>query len=273
MFHLILEGEAHLRLGHHNVTLGPGDFILLPRGTGHVVVDVNNTPPTDLFENDIVQITEHYERLTTPGEGELTTTLCGTVLFESDLTTSIVSSMPDYVLITQQSDAHQTIKAMVKAIHVETKNEAYGSELIVSKLADILILQCIRSWVGDVSKDNQNWIMAHTDKRLSRAMKQIHTDPAQKFDIDFLAQLSGMSRTSFIEYFKKKVGQPPMKYIADWRLSLARERLSSGGDPVLNIAFDVGYASESAFSRAYKTRYGESPTDTKRGGTTANGPT
>lgn len=73
-----------------------------------------------------------------------------------------------------------------------------------------------------------------------------------------------MSRTSFIEYFKKTVGQTPKKYITGWRLSLARERLSHGKEHVLNIALDVGYQSEAAFSRAYKTKYGESPSHTKK---------
>ncbi|MEF1231331.1 cupin domain-containing protein, partial [Vibrio fortis] len=140
--------------------------------------DINKSAATDLFENDIEEITEHYERLTTKGTGDATTTLCGTVLFENEVTTSIITSMPEFVLIDSQSQAHDTIKSVVQAIHRETKNEEYGSELVVSKLADVLILQCIRAWIDQVSDDNQGWIMAHTDKRLSRAMKRIHSDSA-----------------------------------------------------------------------------------------------
>ncbi|MDD1783183.1 AraC family transcriptional regulator [Enterovibrio sp. ZSDZ35] len=264
MFHLILNGEAIVSVYGARITLGPGDFILLPRGTGHEIVDVNNTPAIDLFENNLEKVTEHYERLTTSGSGDITTTLCGTVLFDNDITTSIISSMPNYILITAQSDARQTIESVVQAIQRETIHEDYGAGLIVSRLADVLILQCIRAWINDVSEENQNWIMAHTDKRLSRAMKKIHGDPATNIDIESLARLSGMSRTSFIEYFKKTVGQTPKKYITDWRLSLARERLSHSREHVLNIALEVGYQSEAAFSRAYKAKYGESPSHTKK---------
>lgn len=106
--------------------------------------------------------------------------------------------------------------------------------------------------------------MAHTDKRLSRAMKRIHSDSAANIDIETLADISGMSRTSFIEYFKRTVGETPKKYITDWRLSLAREKLLHGKAHILNIALDVGYQSEAAFSRAYKNKYGESPSTTKK---------
>ncbi|WP_373939225.1 AraC family transcriptional regulator [Vibrio kanaloae] len=264
MFHLILDGEAIVTVFDEKVKLGPGDFILIPRGSGHDIVDINNTVASDLFENELEKVTEHYERLKTKGYGDITTTLCGTVLFDNEITASIISSMPDFILISAQSKAHETIKNMVQAIQRETRYEDYGSGLVVSKLADILILQCIRSWINELSDENQNWIVAHTDKRLSRAMKVIHNDSSANIDIESLAKLSGMSRTSFIEYFKKMVGRPPKKYISDWRLSLARERLLHGKAHVLNVALDVGYQSEAAFSRAYKAKYGESPSTTKK---------
>lgn len=263
MFHLVLHGEAIVCVYETRVKLGPGDFILLPQGTGHDIVDINNTSANDLFDNQIEKVTEFYERLTTNGQGDTTVTLCGTVLFESDNTQSIIQSMPNYILVKANSKSHQIIKSMVQAIQEETQTQNYGAGLVVSKLADILILQCIRAWVNDASNDNPNWLMAHTDKRLSKAMKKIHGSPSSHIDIELLAGLSGMSRTTFIEYFKKVVGQTPKKYISDWRLSLARERLSHGNEHILNIALDVGYQSEAAFSRAYKSKYGEPPSQTK----------
>lgn len=264
MFHLVLAGEAIVYVSNEKVKLGPGDFILLPRGDGHDIVDVHNTAAKDLFENELEKVTEHYERLTTQGQGDTTITLCGTVLFENDVTKSIIDSMPEFILIPAKSKEHQTITSMVQAIDKETKSEDYGSELVVSKLADIIILQCIRTWINEVSEENPNWIIAHTDKRLSAIMKFIHGDPSSSIDVESLAKLSGMSRTSFIEYFKKVVGQTPKKYISDWRLSLAREKLLHGKAHVLNIALDIGYQSEAAFSRAYKAKYGESPSTTKK---------
>ncbi|REG83289.1 AraC family transcriptional regulator [Marinomonas pollencensis] len=265
MFHLVLEGEAVVAVDDVLIPLGPGDFILLPRGAGHNIVDVNHTPARDLFENSLEKVTEHYDCLTINkhGHGKVTTTLCGTVLFDNELTASIISSMPDYILITERSKTYQTIQTMVQAIQLETRNDGYGAGLIVSKLADVLILQCIRAWVDEVSDNSQHWLMAHTDKRLSRVIKKIHSDPAAHMDIESLAELSNMSRTSFIEYFKKKLGKTPKKYITDWRLSLAREKLSHGDSHVLHVALSVGYQSEAAFSRAYKNKYGEPPSRTK----------
>ncbi|MCE2593644.1 AraC family transcriptional regulator [Motilimonas cestriensis] len=265
MFHLILDGEAIVSISDKRITLGAGDFILMPRGKGHDIVDINNTPASGLFEQNIEQVTEHYEKLTSKGKGPITTALCGTVLFENEITASIINSMPDYVLIPANSEAHQPIASIVKAIQLETESEGYGAGLIVAKLADVLILQCIRAWVSQLSGDNPNWLMAHTDKRLSPVMELIHTDPAANINIAVLAGLARMSRTTFIDYFKKVVGQTPKKYITDWRLALAKTRLIGSSDNVLNIALEVGYQSEASFSRAYKAKFGVPPSQTKRG--------
>ncbi|MCE0555972.1 AraC family transcriptional regulator [Motilimonas sp. E26] len=265
MFHLILDGEAIVSISDKRITLGAGDFILMPRGKGHDIVDINNTPASGLFEQNIEQVTEHYEKLTSKGKGPITTALCGTVLFENEITASIINSMPDYVLIPANSEAHQPIASIVKAIQLETESEGYGAGLIVAKLADVLILQCIRAWVSQLSGDNPNWLMAHTDKRLSPVMELIHTDPAAHINIAVLAGLARMSRTTFIDYFKKVVGQTPKKYITDWRLALAKTRLIGSSDNVLNIALEVGYQSEASFSRAYKAKFGVPPSQTKRG--------
>ncbi|WP_394143203.1 AraC family transcriptional regulator [Vibrio atypicus] len=264
MFHLVLDGEAFVSVSGQQVQLMPGDFVLIPHGTGHEIVDTQHSTATDLFEHNLEQITDHYEKLTSNGQGALTTTICGTVLFESEVTASIIKSMPEYIVISTQSSNYPLLVNMIEAIQQETLDEQFATEFIVPKLADILILQCIRAWIARMQTSTTNWLLAYSDKRLASALDKIHTSPSDDIDIDTLARLSAMSRTRFIEYFKQVLGQTPKQYVIEWRLNLARERLQSGNEPIINVALDVGYKSEAAFSRAYKSRFGEPPSKTKR---------
>ncbi|WP_029189536.1 AraC family transcriptional regulator [Vibrio cyclitrophicus] len=263
MFHLVLDGEADVLIGNHKIRVQKGDFILVPHGTGHDIVDVNNTPAQNLFNHPLERLTAHYERLTIEGNGAITTTLCGTVLFENGITTSIVQSMPSYILIPSLSPSHALIKHFVEAIRTETLTPDFGTEWIVPKMADLLILYCVRVWVSRMETSNRHWLLAHTDKKLAPVLRKIHAAPSEHIDIEGLARLSAMSRTRFIEYFKRQLGQTPKQYVIDWRLTQAREQLRSGIVSVLNVALAVGYQSEAAFSRAYKAKFGESPSQTK----------
>jgi len=259
MFHLSLNGQARIRIGEHNLALQAGDFILLPHGQGHEIVDSNNSPAVNLFDQELQKISEHYETLTIKGNGPSSTTLCGTVLFDGEISRALFSSMPEYILISGDSPAYPLIKTMVDAIQQEATSQAYAASLIISRLADVLILQSIRVWIAQVSENQPGWLLAHTDKRLAPAIAQIHGDPAAPLNIEQLAKLVGMSRTSFIDYFKKILGQPPKQYIQHWRLSLARELLRHSQRQVIAVALEVGYQSEAAFSRAYKAKFGAPP--------------
>ena len=60
------------------------------------------------------------------------------------------------------------------------------------------------------------------------------------------------------------VGQPPMQYLALWRMQFASRLLVDGGQ-VAAIASAVGYESEAAFSRAFKKLVGQAPATWRRG--------
>jgi len=59
------------------------------------------------------------------------------------------------------------------------------------------------------------------------------------------------------------VGQPPMQYLALWRMQLASRLLAEGGQ-VAEVAGAVGYESEAAFSRAFKKLVGQAPATWRR---------
>jgi AraC-like DNA-binding protein len=94
---------------------------------------------------------------------------------------------------------------------------------------------------------------------VARALDALHRDPSRDWTLDTLARDAGLSRSALAERFTATVGQPPMQYLASWRMQLAAGHLKTGTDTVAAVAARVGYESDAAFSRAFKKAVGMSP--------------
>ena len=109
------------------------------------------------------------------------------------------------------------------------------------------------------------WLNALADPRLGRALSFVHSDIAEPWTVARLATEVGMSRSAFAALFTRTVGQPPLDYIRSWRLVLARLMLANGENNVAQVAMRVGYASQSAFSHAYRRVFAVPPRSTPAG--------
>src|SRR5262249_60968413 len=83
--------------------------------------------------------------------------------------------------------------------------------------------------------------------------------PAEPGTLERLGEAAALSRSSLHERFDHFIGQPPMQYLAQWRMQLAAARLRDTDAKVIDVALEVGYESEAAFSRAFRRAVGESP--------------
>lgn len=97
------------------------------------------------------------------------------------------------------------------------------------------------------------------DLRLERARKHLTFTATRPFSAGELSQVSGLSPNYLCRRFKEVYGMTPKAYHARVRLTRAREVLQSKGGSVKQIAFDMGYSDQAAFSRAYKKLFGTSP--------------
>jgi AraC-like DNA-binding protein len=131
--------------------------------------------------------------------------------------------------------------------------------LFAQQLATMVLIQALRLHIAAAAQYTVGWLYALTDVRLGKAIGCIHKEPSRKWSVLELARRAGMSRTAFAVRFKQAVGQSPIDYLTEWRMVLARERLTSGAESVAQIAFSLGYESESAFSTAFKRVMGVSP--------------
>jgi AraC-like DNA-binding protein len=82
---------------------------------------------------------------------------------------------------------------------------------------------------------------------------------AEPWTVDDLGREVGLSRSALAERFTRLIGEPPMHYLARWRIQLAAHRLRNSDTPLVRIAEEVGYESEAAFNRAFKRQFGVPP--------------
>jgi len=123
----------------------------------------------------------------------------------------------------------------------------------------------LRRYVETLPPEQRGWLAGLRDDAVGRALGLLHGDPAHPWTLDELAAGVAMSRSAFADRFTTLVGQPPMQYLAQWRMQLAARRLATGSAKVAAIAETVGYESEEAFSRAFKRLMGVSPGAWRRG--------
>ena len=83
----------------------------------------------------------------------------------------------------------------------------------------------------------------------------------EDFNVTTLSLELGMSRTSLFSKCKALLGQSPQSYLLNCRLGQAREMLKAGGLNVSEVAYKVGFATLTGFSRSFKNKYGIPPSE------------
>jgi AraC-like DNA-binding protein len=176
----------------------------------------------------------------------------------------LLGMLPPIVHIRRETD-QAALRWSVERMMLELHERQPGSSLIAQHLAHMMLVQALRLHLADAAEGSIGWFFALSDKQLSAAINAIHADPAHRWTLQTLAERACMSRSTFAEKFKEKVGETPMEYVTRWRMLLAADRLTNSSDPISIIALSLGYESESAFSTAFKRVMGCSPRQYGRG--------
>ena len=151
----------------------------------------------------------------------------------------------------------------------EARDLRPGGETVITRLADILLIQAIRSWIAQDPAAQTGWLGALQDKQIGRAIALVHREPGQAWTVASLAGEVAMSRSAFAARFTELVGEPAMHYVARWRMQVALTWLTDDDAPLADLANRLGYQSEAAFSRAFKRFIGVSPGAVRRNGDSA----
>ena len=125
-------------------------------------------------------------------------------------------------------------------------------------------LEALRHYVEALSEEQTGWLAGLKDPFVSRALSLLHGHLAQEWTVDDLGREVGLSRSALADRFARLIGEPPMRYLARWRIQVAAHQLRVNDMPLARIARHVGYESEAAFNRAFKRSYGVPPATWRR---------
>ncbi len=268
MLHVVTHGRCWLEVpGVEPLLLGPGDLALVPHGKGHRLASERGVPAVGLFDLPRAFASERYEVLQHGGGGAATSLICGVVRFDHPAAHRLVSLLPPQIGIEASSSPQmEWVHSTVRFIAAEAKALRPGGETVITRLADILVIQAIRWWIEQGGAAHTGWLGALQDKQIGRAIALIHRDPARAWTLASLAAEVAMSRSAFAARFTQLVGEPAMHYVARWRMHIALTSLKEQDAALGDVASRFGYQSEAAFSRAFKRFIGVSPGAARRTG-------
>jgi AraC-like DNA-binding protein len=261
MFHVVTAGECQLSV--HGVDAGflhAGDMVLVPHGHGHTLASVDAVSATGLFDAPRAYSSERYEVIRFGGGGDRADLICGAVHYTHPATRRMIEALPPVINIAASSQLQtEWIRNSLQLMAEEAQTMRPGSEVVVARLADVLLIQAIRSWIEHSPAPRPGWLAAISDPQIGKAMRLIQNDPARDWTVAELAHEAAMSRSAFSARFRELAGEPPMQYLTRWRMHLALHGLEDGAISLGELADQVGYRSEAAFSRAFKRIVGVSP--------------
>lgn len=266
MFHVVTSGECILQVkGVESRSLRPGDLALVPHGDGHRLLSGGGVRARELFDLPRELVSDRYEILRHGGGGPATVVICGVVRFDHPAAHDLIRLLPRVIGVDAWSSPEsEWIQSTLRFMAFEARELRAGGETVITRLADILVVQAIRSWMASDPVAQTGWLGALRDKQVGRAIALIHRDPAHNWEVAALASSVGMSRSAFAARFTELVGEPAMQYATRWKMRTAQMWLKEDDASLGEMANRLGYESEAAFSRAFKRFMGVSPGAARR---------
>jgi AraC-like DNA-binding protein len=260
-FHIVARGRCQIDVDGAVTDLGPGDFVVLPRGTLHVMRDSPGTPAINFF--DLV-------RSTSPGSdgslhigvsGRSTALICGGMQFLSPVTEPLLPALPRLLHVKgRRRLGPGWLDTAAAQLLEETRLGRLGAEVIVTRLADLLFIHAVRTYLEEnMDRAASGWLAALSDPQVGRALSLLHAEPRRAWSVTELAERVAASRSVFAAKFTRLVNETPLRYLTRRRLNDAASCLTWSDDSVKRIAAGAGYRSAAAFSRAFKRHMGTSP--------------
>ena len=264
-FHFAHRGQCLVRV--HGVaepiTLAQGDLVIIPHGASHDLY-CGHDPERTILPLDIVLEKSGYQNtgvLVYGGQDPHSETqlICGHFSFEPGTKHVLLERLPPVLHLKNYGEsAGRWMEATLRVIGDEAGNQKMGGDLIALKMSEAILAQAIRSFIESDAAPEYG-LGAFSDKNLQRALDAFHKAPAQGWTVETLAQAAGMSRTRFAVQFQKAMNMTPMEYFTRWRMQIAKKVLLQRHATLTDAAESAGYASDSAFTRAFKKETGQTP--------------
>jgi len=294
LFHIVASGEPCWVAieGKAPIKVSAGDIVILPQGDQHVLTsDLTLKPPSiDTSLRGLISTLEEKTPGCLPGMhygggGAATNVICGYLHCDQRFN-PLLGAMPqaicvrvrDGAALVQSTGATTELRAL--AMPPETANwlettlrytiaEAQGpsaaGSAMLARLTELMFAEVMRRYVEHLPAGESGWLAGLHDAQIGRVLRLIHADPARGWTVAALGKAAGISRSALAERFAALVGESPMRYLAGWRMQLAKRLLRETGQGIAEIAVRVGYESEAAFNRAFRRLVGKPPATWRNG--------
>jgi AraC-like DNA-binding protein len=291
LFHMLIDGECVVGCrSHPAVRMEAGDVIVFPHGHQHTMGSsdaVKATPIGAVFTPGSRD--DELPQICFGGGGRATRFVCGYLNCDQRFG-PLIGALPTMLLVRSRDD-YAGIEAIdaggrrstevprgtgtwlgttIKFTINEARSSRPGNTALLGRLTELMFVEILREYMQQLPADHGGWLAGLNDPHVGKALQLLHASPMRNWTVEELSREAAMSRSTLAERFTHLVGEAPMRYLANWRMQLAKQLLREGTHNVQEIATRVGYESEAAFNRAFKRATGSPPATWRRGASSLN---
>ena len=265
VFYLVVSGSFCIQIDGSERRANAGDMIMIPNTHHHVSYALDyHIDHAQALDDKLLGLSSQSISLNDNSEDAGHPSVYLILIeckYDKDMIRPLLSVLPSILPeITDLPESRlEVIDVAIKLLSLESEHERMGKTAVINHWASIMMIECLRTYIERLPEATDNWLRAMKDPYLAKALAVMHDDPSRNWTIHKLAEVAGMSRSSFAQRFKDSVGMPPLTYLIDYRLRLAARYLRLQQNSIGRISELVGYASDSTFSQAFKRVYGVSP--------------
>lgn len=243
-----------------------GDVLVFPHGDPYAMLSARDGPPALGLDESLdffrAMMAGELPFVVPEGGGgpDRARFLCGFLGCDARPFNPLLATLPRLMHVRRPASGQvDLLDRLIELTVAEAHIERPGGGAIRLRLSELMFVEVVRRYLEALPADQTGWLAGLRDPGIGRALALLHERPAHAWTIEELATQCAMSRSTLAERFTRLVGQPPMHYLARWRIQLASRLLADGAIKVSAVALEVGYESEAAFSRTFKKIAGVSP--------------
>jgi AraC-like DNA-binding protein len=270
-FHAITSGSCYGGLlDEPSSSFQAGDILILPQGDRHVLSSAPGMvgEPVRIDQDPAARFPLPLAVRLGQGKGTASHVMCGFLGCDARPFNPLLAALPRKIVLRAAAEKHPIISQFFELAVLEAQSPKAGSECVLARLSELMFVEAVRLYTATLSVES-NWLAGLSDDVVASALSVLHERPSYAWTLEQLAKQVATSRSVLANRFTTLVGVPPMQYLAQWRIQLAAELLTTTSASLGEIAERVGYGSETALSRAFKRHVGVSPARWREGARSA----